>query len=626
MNKIDKFLNKGTLKIRPDGSGVITNESFYDNNIHICAGDINGAFNGDIVGFSITKNHKSVQLKGRVLKIIKRFKNKFVGFIIKKKNNYFVIIDSVQSKKIILKNGTEDLLKHDVVEIKISDWGKGTSAAYAELIRVISQCSMKKNDYLYIVHKYGITKNEKKTESFSYFERIINRERKNRINLENILTFTIDPLSAKDFDDAISIEKLSIGYRLYVHIADVSEFVEEDTKVDKIAMKQGNSYYFNEGVTHMLPKILSKNFCSLKQGEVRLAISVISDIDFEGNILETKINETCIKVDKNFSYQEVDEALKREEVGKTTNQLISLNRISKLLKEKRLELGGFEISSSKIRYDINNKGKIINLKEEERFKSHRIIEECMLTANKSIANLFGDRLNIFRNHNKPSQHNERVIRDLISDFGIFSESDIYQLDFGIHKLIKSLNSKIKRKVFSFFILKKLKKASYDTFSHVHFGLGFEKYTHFTSPIRRYSDLLVHRYVKAFIRGNERGVSAKDIRAIELANNAEINSKNAQNEYLRIKGLRWLYDKSQHILDGVFLEFQKEKVVVGINDFIEIKGEIRIDKFPRDQYVSLSNNIGIKGKRKSKIFKLGDACKVQIEKVDFELMIAHLNFA
>lgn len=625
MKKKNNYLFQGTIEIGPEKYAVIKNENFHNNNIYIEKRDINGAFDRDIVEFNIIRNHESVQLRGRVLNILKRFKNKFIGLIIKKKNNFFVRIDPYQSKKIILKGNIEYLLEHDVVEIVISDWGKGISVAYAKLVRVISKGSKKDSDYLFIINKYGIIRDEVNIIVSSSCEQIISRGINNRINLKNILTFTIDPSSAKDFDDAISIEEIAIGYRLYIHISDVSEFVKEGSKVDEIAMYRGNSYYFQEGVTHMLPKVLSENFCSLKQNEVRLAISVIFEIDHGGNVLDTKINETCIRVDKKFTYQEVDDILNMKGSGEIRNQLKSLDKISKVLMKKRLEKGGFEIASTKIKYGINNKGGISNIEEEEKFKSHRIIEECMLLTNKSIANIFGDKVKIFRNHNKPSQYGERIIRNLISDFGLFSEKKEYRLDIGIHKLIKSFNSNIKRKAFSLFILKKLKKASYNTFSHGHFGLGFQKYTHFTSPIRRYPDLLVHRFVKNYIRGRERQVTEKDNKAIKLANKAEINSKNAQNEYLRIKGLRWLSDNSKDILDGFFLEFQKEKVIVGIGDSIEIQGEININKFPRDQYRALSNNIGIKGREKSKLFKVGDKCKVQVEKIDFELMIAHLNF-
>lgn len=625
MKKIDNSLYRGTIEIGPDNFAVIKNESFYDKNVYVKEKYINGAFDRDIVEFNIIRDQESVQLKGRVLNIIKRFKNKFIGLIIKNNNKCFVKIESYQSKKIILKGNIDYLSEQDVVEILITDWGKGRSVAYAKLVRIISKGFKKDSDYLFIINKYGIIKDEDNIKGHSFFKKIISREIKHRINLENILTFTIDPSSAKDFDDAISIEEIANGYRLYIHIADVSEFVEEGSKVDKIAMYQGNSYYFQESVIHMLPKILSEKFCSLKQNKLRLAVSVIFDIDFEGNVLNAKINETCIKVDKKFSYQEVDEILRKKENTKITNQLISLDKISKVLMKKRLENGGFEIAPTKIKYDIDNKGRITNVKDEERFQSHRIIEECMLLTNKSIANIFGDKVKIFRNHNKPSQYGERIIRNLISDSGLFSNRYEYQLDTGIHKLIKSFNSNIKRKVFSLLILKKLKKASYNTFSHGHFGLGFQKYTHFTSPIRRYPDLLVHRFIKDCIRGKERLVTPMEDKAVELANKAENNSKKAQNEYLRIKGLRWLSDNSQTILDGFFLEFQKGKVIIGIGNSIEIQGVISIDKFPRDQYKALSNNMGIKGKEKSNFFKVGDKCKVQIEEVDFESMIAHLSF-
>ena len=249
----------------------------------------------------------------------------------------------------------------------------------------------------------------------------------------------------------------------------------------------------------------------------------------------------------------------------------------------------------------------------------------MLLANKNVLNIIDNKIEIYRNHDRPSQHGERTIKNLISSFGLFSGRSDYQLDIGISRLIKSLDSKIKKEVYSLFILKKLKKARYDTSNDGHFGLGFKKYTHFTSPIRRYPDLLVHRLVKASIRGEKKIDVDWNDKALELANKAEINSKNAQNEYIRIKGLRWVFENSKSILDGIFLEFQRKKVIIGLGNSTEIKGEIDINRFPRDQYRTLSDNIGIKGIQKSTLFKIGDRCKVKVEKVDFELMIAHLSF-
>ncbi|MDA9671817.1 RNB domain-containing ribonuclease, partial [bacterium] len=300
---------QGKIKLLSNGKAVVEVLDYLNEKIYIDKNNLNGAFNNDIVLVRIIEGSSNLQIKGSVFKIIERDEDIFTGLVFKSKKQLTVIISSTQSKEIILQNNTDELSELDVIKIQIVDWNKGTYPASAKLLKVIALNGQKKSDYLFIINKYKIKRKTIQSKEPSYFKNIIESTKKKRLNLEGLLTFTIDPPSAKDFDDALSIEKIATGYRLYVHIADVGEFVPEGSNIDNQAMIRGNSYYFYEGVSHMLPEYLSENYCSLKENQSRLALTVTIDLGFKGEITNSKINETVINVDKCFSYEQVEEIL-----------------------------------------------------------------------------------------------------------------------------------------------------------------------------------------------------------------------------------------------------------------------------------------------------------------------------
>ncbi|MBT6018280.1 VacB/RNase II family 3'-5' exoribonuclease [bacterium] len=617
---------QGKIKLLSNGKAVVEVLDYLNEKIYIDKNNLNGAFNNDIVLVRIIEGSNNYQIKGSVFKIIERDEDIFTGLVFKSKKQLTVIISSTQSKEIILQNYTDELSELDVIKIQIVDWNKGIYPASAKLLKVIALNGQKKSDYLFIINKYKIKRKTIQSEEPSYFKNIIESTKKKRSNLEDLLTFTIDPSSAKDFDDALSIEKTATGYRLYVHIADVGEFVPEGSNIDSQAMIRGNSYYFYEGVSHMLPEYLSENYCSLKENQSRLALTVTIDLGFKGEITNSKINETVINVDKCFSYEQVEEILIKNNESDFLKSLKYFEKISTILKCNRIINGGFEIKSYDINYDLDEKGELKNIKEKESFKSHKIVEECMLLANRVVANKYGEKLKVFRNHSKPSLFGEHYIKNLIYSLTTKNENINLSLGKNIHNFIKDINPIPLRSIFSLLILKKLKKAKYQTFNSGHFGLGFEKYTHFTSPIRRYPDLLVHRFVKASLKKSEYKSSNDINKALEIANYAENNANNANKEYYSIKTLRWLFYNSGKKLDGVILEFKKEHAIIGLAGSQAVKGMLKINNFPADQYKFLDSNIGIKGHKKSNIFKVGQKCKVVVVEVDFKLQKSYLKFS
>ena len=624
--KITKKDFRGKIKLLSNGHGVVEVIDYLNEKINIKKNNLNGAFHNDIVLVRLIEGSNNFEIKGSVFKIIERDKNIFTGLVFKDKNELTVTISPNQSKEIVLQNYTGELTDLDVIKIQIVDWNRKNYPAFARLLKVVALNGKKNSDYLYIINKYGIKKGKVQNKDTTYFQSIIESSKKKRLNIENLFTLTIDPSSAKDFDDALSIEKISTGYRVYVHIADVSEFVQEGSKIDNEAMIRGNSYYFYEGVSHMLPEHLSENFCSLKENQPRLALTVTIDLGFNGEITNSTIHETVIKVDKCFSYEEIENILMKNNENHFLKSLKLFEEISIILKNNRIKNGGFEIYSSDIHYDLDKNGELENIKEKESFKSHKIVEECMLLANRIVAQKYGEKLKVFRNHNEPSFFGEQYIKDLINSLDSRHKNKDLPLGASIHDFINNINSIPLKRIFSLLILKKLKKARYQTFNSGHFGLGFKKYTHFTSPIRRYPDLLVHRFVKASLSNNKFKNNNEISKAIEMANDAEDNAKNAKNEYYNIKTLRWLHHNSRKKIDGIILEFKKEHAIIGLAESQTVKGVLKLNNFPSDKYKFLKSKTGIKGNKKSNIFKVGQKCKVMVDEVDFKLQKAYLKFS
>jgi ribonuclease R len=617
---------QGKIKLLSNGHGVVEVLDYLNEKIHIEKNNLNGAFHNDIVLVRLIEDPNNFEIKGSVFNIIERDKNIFTGLVFKNKNKIIVIISPNQSKEIVLQNCTNELSDLDVIKIEIVNWNKKNYPAFARLLKVVALNGQKNSDYLFIINKYGIKRTLAQNKNTAHFQGIIESSKKNRLNLENLLTLTIDPSSAKDFDDALSIEKKSTGYRIFVHIADVSEFVLEGSRIDNEAMIRGNSYYFYEGVSHMLPESLSENFCSLKENQLRLALTVTIDLGFKGEIINSKIHETVIKVDKRFSYEEIEDIINKNNENPFLKSLKIFEEVSIILKKNRIESGGFEIYSSDINYVIDEKGELENIKEKKSFKSHKIVEECMLLANRVVAKKYSEKLKVFRTHNEPSPFGEQYIKDLIYSLAPKHKNLDLPLGASIQNFIKNINSISLKGIYSLLILKKLKKASYQTFNNGHFGLGFKNYTHFTSPIRRYPDLLVHRFVKAFLSNNKYKSKNEINKVIEIANDAESNAKNAKNEYYNIKTLRWLYQNSGKKLDGIILEFKKEHAIVGLAESQIVKGVLNLNNFPVDKYKFLKSKIGIKGNIKSNVFKVGQRCKVVVDEIDFKLQKAYLKFS
>ena len=392
-----------------------------------------------------------------------------------------------------------------------------------------------------------------------------------------------------------------------VHIADVSEFVSEKSSLDSSALQNGNSYYFPEKSYHMLPNDLATKLCSLVPGEKRLAVSICFQLTETGDIVNKYATLSVIKNKNRLSYDEVDEILSAPNSSKLHRNIYTLYELHKLLRKKRLENGALNILNTEISFECNAKGIPIKIIEKKQSKSHSMVEECMLLANKYVAELLGSKSSpIYRNHDLPSKRSFLKIESLISSFSAEPKN--------LNDFISSIRSIQKRKVFSKLILKKLKRANYGKTNIGHYGLSFENYIHFTSPIRRYADLYCHRLLKEILQDKKIDRSGSIDNVIENINQNEERAKDAENEYGRLKKLKYIRSSSKKTFTCTIESFSKKLIYVNIND-VDFTAFIYRSHLKQDRYRIARSRHAIVGQNTRKTYRVGDTMKANVENID-----------
>jgi ribonuclease R len=467
----------------------------------------------------------------------------------------------------------------------------------------------------------------KELEKSGKFE-IDEKEIKNRVDLREKLIFTIDPIDAKDFDDAISLDYTEHGnYLLGVHIADVSYYIEEGTELDKEALKRGTSVYLMNDVVHMLPEKLSNDICSLKEGVNRLTFSCFMEIDRNGNLLNYDFKKSVINSKKRFTYEEVQEILDNQS-GKFLKKLNEMIELHRILYEKRIKEGSLDFDSPEVRAEIEN-GLIKTIKPKARLNSMRLIEDFMLMANKSAA-LFSKRNNrqipfIYRVHDLPDKKRMQELARFVKQFGIKLDPSSKR---SIQKMLFDVEGKPEEFLINDITIRAMSKAIYSEKNIGHYGLGFSYYTHFTSPIRRYPDLIVHRIIneasKKFTTKKAKHYSKIIPEICKQSTETEINAVQAEREAEKILQCQFLENKIGQEFNGIISGISEYGIYVELADTL-IEGMIRLRDLDDDYYILDEVNYQIVGRHRRKIYRIGNKVRVRIFKVNTEKRWIDLKF-
>ena len=619
---------EGVLTVTQKGFGFVITENDSED-IFIGRRSMADAIHGDRVRVSLKGRQGPQGPRGRVDQVIERGSEYFIGVTYRHAGKMFMAISPVNpSRGIKLIKYKKDLGEGQIIKARVKDWGRAFDPIIAELESIVGRADDPANDVKMIMHKFDYHQEFSKkvmNEVAGFNQEWINKEIPNRRDLRDWLSFTIDPVDAKDFDDAISIQSKKNGHILGVHIADVSYFVASNSAVDREAMNRSTSVYFTEGVVHMLPEELSADLCSLRPNVDRLAVSAIIQLDKDYNVLGSEILPTVINSKARFTYQDVQDIISLKSDNKFKKELNQLKRLAAFLFKHRSEGGSIDFDIPEPIFEMGDKGIPHEIRPSERMESHRIVEECMLLANRVVAAEIPKKVPkkfpfVYRVHSKPDKLKVDRFGSLLKllRLGVqVPQGDLSPNDFK--NVLKHVEDSPYRHLIENVTLRTMSKAAYSMKNQGHFGLAFQHYTHFTSPIRRYPDLMVHRVIKMVCdqslkpRKEWRDFMEK---VVQLSNTGEIQALTAEREYIKMKQLRWLEERIGESFDGII------SGVVNFGLFVELKsslaeGLVHLDTLEDDKYTYDEDLYCLRGKKYNQEYRLGDRVQVKVLSVLFE---------
>lgn len=624
----------GKLQGNAKGFGfVICEDDLPD--IFIPSSYMNGALNGDRVVAKISREVKGTKkCEGEIIRILERANKTVIGVYEDSRNFGFVVADDVRiSQDIFIPKSQKSTAKSgDVVVAEITLWPEKRRNPEGKIIEVLGNKREAGIDILTIIKKFKLPeKFPEKVETFAANipDEIPQEEYERREDLRNIKMVTIDGEDAKDLDDAVSIERLPNGnFKLGVHIADVSNYVTQNNPLDKEALKRATSVYLIDRVIPMLPRKLSNGICSLNPKVDRLALSCFMEIDHTGKVLDHKIFESVIKTNERMTYTDVTKILrdKDEETIKKYDYLYedfkAMEELEQILHDKRIKRGAIDFDFQESKIILDEKGKPIEIKPYERAVANRIIEEFMLVCNETIAEHFfwANVPFVYRIHEDPDSEKLERFNDFVHNLGYIVRWSAEVHPKQLQEVLEKIKGKKEETVVSTLLLRSLKQARYAPECSGHFGLAARYYCHFTSPIRRYPDLMIHRVIKDYLNGRLDDKSCKkligvvDYAAVQSSEMERV-AQEAEREVDDLKKAEYMADRIGEEYDGIISSVTSFGMFVELENTIE--GLVHISALTDDYYVYDEKYLSLIGERTKKIYKLGDEVRIRVERVDLD---------
>jgi len=635
--KFKKRNKKGNKLNRNNLSGIVdhvnrkyafvTTEEFSED-IKVRSRFMRGAIHGDKVELKISNNLSRKNIEGEVIKILERKSNEFIGSVEDSKGFAFFI---PKNKKIFVdffvrKKKNENFSKNKKYIAKVINWGNSNKKPEAQIIKCIGESGKNETEINSIIYDFNLPSkfpNDVMVETEKLSEKISEKEINNRKDLRHLDSFTIDPDDAKDFDDALSIEKVEGFYNIGIHIADVSHFLNNRTQINNEAEKRATSIYLVDRTIPMLPEKLSNNLCSLKPNVDRLTFSVLIKMDEKFKISSSWVGRTIIHSKKRFTYEDAQESIDNSN-GLFHEKLNMLNEVAKHIRKKRFDSGSFNFRSNEVKFKLDKEKKPIGVYKKVRKDTHKLVEEYMLLANKIVAEFIINHEKkhnktfpfVYRIHEDPEQQKISELKNYIEQYGYSINSNEKNLAVSLNDLMKKIKGKPEESSIEKFAIRSMSKAKYSTNKEKHFGLSFRHYTHFTSPIRRFPDVMVHRLISDYTNGS----NPKDKRYYDImckhSTKMEINATKAERESIKFK-------QAEYMTNFIGKEF--EAVISGITEwgmYGEIvenhcEGLIRLSSMKDDRYEFDDQKIRVVGRNNKKIFRLGQVIRVKVTDTDIE---------
>lgn len=622
-----KAFATGKIDMTADGSAFVVLEDEFEDDIYIAPRKLRNALHGDTVKVHTYEKKRGKRKEGEVVEILQRAKTEFTGIVNISPRFAFFIADNRKMLTDIFVplddlNGAKDGEK---VVVTITDWPEDSKNPVGKVKYVLGKQGESNTEMNAILADFGFPLAFPETvdaASEAIPDQIAPEEIAKRRDFRQVLTLTIDPADAKDFDDALSFRLLENGnYEVGVHIADVTHFVRPDGVLDTEAYERGTSVYLVDRVIPMLPERISNNLCSLRPKEDRLSFSAVFEMDANARITNEWFGKTVIHSNQRLSYEEAQEVLEGKE-SEYSDALLTLNKLAYILRDRKFKNGAINFESTEVKFKLDEAGKPLGVYVRERKDAHKLIEDFMLLANRRVAEFIGkqgkgkqQKTFVYRSHDAPNPENMTAFAQFAARFGhklnLRSEKETAR---SLNGLMERIEGSKEQNVLTTLAIRSMAKAIYTTKKTSHYGLAFDYYTHFTSPIRRYPDMMVHRLLEYYLNGGSNVMADAYEKMCEHSSQMEKKAADAERASVKYKQAEFLEDQIGTEYTGLISGVTEWGIYVEIEEN-KCEGMVRLRDLTDDFYALDEKNYAVIGKRNKKVYQLGDEVQIKVKKVD-----------
>ncbi|MFS2186855.1 ribonuclease R [Mucilaginibacter sp. Mucisp84] len=622
-----KTFIEGVVDLTNDGSAFIVTDDEFESDIFIAPRKLRTALNGDRVKVYVYAKSKGKHKEGEVIEILQRAKMEFTGIVkLSERYAFFIPDDRKMMHDIFIPISELNGAKNGIKAVaEITDWPTEAKNPIGRIKHILGAQGENDTEMNAILAEYGFPLSfpaEVEHDAEEIPDVITPEEIAKRRDFRNITTFTIDPFDAKDFDDALSYRVLENGnYEVGVHIADVSHYIIPDSALDKEALDRATSVYLVDRVIPMLPERLSNGLCSLRPKEEKLCFSAVFEMDENANIITEWYGKTIIYSDRRFTYEEVQEVIETGE-GDFKEEIFKLNALAYKLRDRKFKNGAISFETTEVKFKLDETGKPTGVYVKERKDAHKLIEDFMLLANRKVAERVSKMGKgkhrytfVYRVHDSPKP-------DALANFAQFAARFGYKINTksdketakSLNYLMEDVEGKKEQNVLTHLAIRSMAKAIYTTKSSSHYGLAFDHYTHFTSPIRRYPDVMVHRLLFHYLNGGQSANAEFYEKLCSHSSLMEKKAADAERSSVKYKQAEYLRDQVGNTFMGIISGVTEWGMYVEIIEN-KCEGMIRLRDISDDFYTLDEKNYAIIGQRKKKIYQLGDEVKIKVKQVD-----------
>jgi len=617
----------GTFVRRSNGKNSVVTDADGET-IFVAERNSMHALNGDRVAISVAARVRGREPEAKVTEIIERKQQTFIGTLRVGKHMGTLVTDSkfLATDIVIPRNKLRGGRTGEKAVVRITEWPENEQIPYGEVLDVLGPTGENNTEIHAILAEYGlpyvypaaVEKAADKIDAGITPEVVAERE-----DMRGVVTFTIDPRDAKDFDDALSVRRMPGGnYEVGVHIADVTHYVKPDSIIDREARERATSVYLVDRVVPMLPEHLCNGICSLRPDEDKLAFSVIFEMDDQGRVLDSRIRRTVIRSVRRFTYEEAQDVIESGS-GDYADEILLLDRLAKILRKERYANGSVEFDRTEVRFEIDEKGHPVSVFFKESKDANKLIEEFMLLANKTVAAAIGrpegkrkPKAFVYRVHDTPDPDRLSDFAKLARTFGykVRTEGAAADINKSINRMLADVQGKGEENFLSTLAIRSMAKAIYTTTNIGHYGLGFDYYTHFTSPIRRYPDMMVHRLLALYLAGGRSAALDKLEEECKHSSAMEQLAASAERSSIKYKQVEYMADHLGEVYSGVISGVTEWGLYVELDDN-KCEGLVPVRDLADDFYDFDEKNYSLVGRRHGHRYRLGDSVQVKVARCD-----------